>query len=239
LGVVKVEIWSDVVCPWCYVGKGRFEEALRRLGWDESDVEVTFRPFELDPNVPPGGLEIGDYLRRKFGSAATVEAIEGRVGEAGAELGLTFDWPKVRRVNTFDAHRLLEWALVTAGPAAQGRLKRRLMQAYFAEGGDVSDHPALAALAAEVGLDGTAAAEVLASGAYGAEVRAAEGEARDLEIHAVPTFVVERRFAIPGAQDPETFVQVLARMRNRLAEEAAADDALDEAAACTVDQPDC
>jgi predicted DsbA family dithiol-disulfide isomerase len=218
---VKVEIWSDVVCPWCYVGKARFEEGLRRLGWDDGDVEVTFRPFELDPHVPPGGEEIGEYLRRKFGSAATVEAIEGRVAEAGAELGLAFDWSKVRRVNTFDAHRLLEWALTTAGGKAQARLKRRLMQAYFAEGGDVSDHGALAAMAAEVGLDAAAAAEVLEGGGYSEEVRAAEREARELEIHAVPTFVVERRFAIPGAQDPETFVQVLARMRSRLAEEEA------------------
>jgi predicted DsbA family dithiol-disulfide isomerase len=226
---VKVEIWSDVVCPWCYVGKARFEEALQRLGWDESDVEVSFRPFELDPSVPPGGLEIGEYLRRKFGSAATVEAIEGRVGEAGAELGLEFDWSKVRRVNTFDAHRLLEWALTTAGPAAQHRLKRRLMQAYFAEGGDVADHATLAALAGDVGLDPSGAAEVLASGAHGEEVRAAEREARELDIHAVPTFVVERRFAIPGAQDPDTFVQVLARMRSRLAEEEAAAADLDDA----------
>jgi predicted DsbA family dithiol-disulfide isomerase len=218
---VKVEIWSDVVCPWCYVGKARFEEGLRRLGWDDSEVQITFRPFELDPNVPPGGLEIGEYLRRKFGSAATVEAIEGRVGEAGAELGLAFDWSKVRRVNTFDAHRLLEWALVSAGPEAQARLKRRLMQAYFAEGGDVSDHAALAALADEAGLDPDAAADVLAGGGFADEVRAAEREARELEIHAVPTFVVERRFAIPGAQDPDTFVQVLARMRSRLAEEEA------------------
>jgi predicted DsbA family dithiol-disulfide isomerase len=94
------------------------------------------------------------------------------------------------------------------------------MQAYFAEGGDISDHTTLAALAAEAGLDAGAAAEVLATGAFGEEVRAGELEARDLDVHAVPTFVVERRFAIPGAQDPETFVQVLARMRNRLAEEA-------------------
>ena len=223
LAPVKVEIWSDVVCPWCYVGKARFEEAVRRLGWDEDDLEVVFRPFELDPNVPPGGVDIGEYLRRKFGSGATVEAIEGRVAEAGADVGVRFDWSNVRRVNTFDAHRLLTWALATAGPAAQGRLKRRLMQAYFEEGGDVADHTTLAALAGELGLDASAAAEVLASGEYGDEVRSGEQEARDLEIHAVPTFVIERRVSIPGAQDPDTFVQLLARVRSRLADEAAED----------------
>jgi predicted DsbA family dithiol-disulfide isomerase len=237
---VQVEIWSDVVCPWCYVGKARFEEALRRLGWDADDVEVVFRPFELDPRVPAGGLDLQEYLRRKFGTGATLEAIEGRVAEAGAELGLAFDWSKARRVNTFDAHRLLEWALRTAGPTAQQALKRRLMEAYFAEGGDVSDHETLADLASACGLDRGAAAEALKSGAFGEEVRALELEARELEIHAVPTFVIERRFAIPGAQDPETFVQVLARMRNRLAEEEA--EALAGAAdgaACEVDDPAC
>lgn len=216
---MRVEIWSDVVCPWCYVGKARFEEALRRLGWDDDDVEVVFRPFELDPTVAPGGVDLGDYLRRKFGTNATVEMIEGRVGDAGAELGLAFDWSKVRRVNTFDAHRLLEWALRTDGPAAQGRLKRRLMQAYFAEGGDVADHDTLAALAGEVGLDAAAAAEALASDLYGDAVRASEREARELEIHAVPTFVIEGRLAIPGAQDPETFVTMLARLRSKLEDE--------------------
>jgi predicted DsbA family dithiol-disulfide isomerase len=218
---VQVEIWSDVVCPWCYVGKARFEEALRRLGWGDDDVDVVFRPFELDPRVPPGGLDLQEYLRQKFGTGATLEAIEGRVSEAGEELGLTFDWSKARRVNTFDAHRVLEWARHTAGPAAQRRLKSRVMQGYFAEGADVSDHDVLAGFAGDCGLDADAAAGVLASGAYGEEVRAGELEARELDVHAVPTFVVERRFAIPGAQDPETFVQVLARMRNRLAEEEA------------------
>jgi predicted DsbA family dithiol-disulfide isomerase len=216
---VQVEIWSDVVCPWCYVGKARFEEALRRLGWDDGEVTVTYRPFELDRHVPPEGHDLVEYLRAKFGPGASIEAIEGRVADAGADLGLEFDWARARRVNTFAAHQLLEWALRTAGPAAQARLKSRLMRAYFAEGGDVSDPATLAELAAEVGLDADAAMDALVSGEYEDAVRAAEQEARDLDIHAVPTFVVERRFAIPGAQDPETFVSVLARMRSKLADE--------------------
>jgi predicted DsbA family dithiol-disulfide isomerase len=218
---VQVEIWSDVVCPWCYVGKARFEEALRRLGWDEDDVTVTFRPFELDRHVPPEGYDLVEYLQAKFGPGASIEAIEGRVAEAGADLGLEFDWARARRVNTFAAHQLLEWALRTDGPPAQGRLKSRLMRAYFAEGGDVSDPANLASLAAEVGLDADAAMAVLVSGELEEAVRAAEQEAQQLDIHAVPTFVVERRFAIPGAQDPETFVSALARLQSKLADEAA------------------
>lgn len=240
---MKVEIWSDVVCPWCHVGLARFEEAVRRLGWDDDELELVYRPFELDRHVPREGVDLGDYLRAKFGSGATLEAIEGRVSEAGEEVGIRFDWSKVRRVNTFDAHRLLEWALVTAGAPTQVRLKRRLMRSYFEEGGDVSDHSVLAGLAAEVGLDASAAASMLASDAYGEEVRAGEREARDLEIHAVPTFVLERRLAIPGAQDPETFQMMLARMRSRLEDEAAeqADAAVlaGDGAACAVDDPNC
>lgn len=212
---MRVEIWSDVVCPWCHVGKARFEEAVRRLSW-EDEVEVVYRPFELDRSVRAEGVPIVDYLQQKFGSRATIESIEGRVGEAGAELGLRFDWANVRRANTFDAHRLLAWALDVAGWRKQGDLKRRLMEAYFAEGAFVADRAVLASLAGEVGLDADAATAVLDSDAYGDAVRAGEAEAEQLDIHAVPTFVVERRLAIPGAQDPETFVSVLARMRDRL-----------------------
>jgi predicted DsbA family dithiol-disulfide isomerase len=236
---MKVEIWSDVVCPWCHVGLSRFEEAVRRLGWDEQDIQITYRPFELDPTVPPGGVDLAEYLRRKFGPGASIRSIEGRVAEAGTEVGIAFDWAGVRRVNTFDAHRLLEWALATAGGPTQVRLERRLMKAYFEEVGDVADHESLAGYAAEVGLDRDDALAVLASDRFGKEVRAGEAEARELDIHAVPTFVLEQRLAIPGAQDPETFVTMLARMRARLDDEAADAAALASGTACAADDPDC
>lgn len=230
-----VEVWSDVVCPWCHVGKARFEEALRRLGWDDGEVEVVYRPFELDRRVTEP-IPIADYLKAKFGSRATIEAIEGRVGDAGAELGLTFEWSKVRRVNTFDAHRLLAWALASAGSRVQGALKAALMEAYFAEGTNVADHAELARLAGEVGLDAAQAADVLASGAFGDVVRDGERAAAEREIHAVPTFVIGGALTIPGAQEPETFVSLLARMRSRLTErEASAADG----DACAVDEPSC
>ncbi len=210
---VLVEVWSDVVCPWCYVGKTRFEAALERLPWRD-EIDVRYRPFELDPNVPPGGVDLAEYLRRKFGSAASVEAIEGRVGEAGGALGLTFDWDKVRRVNTFDAHRLLAWAFESSGPGAQARLKHGLMQGYFG-GADVSDRDVLAQIAGEAGLDVGEAAGVIDTDRFADVVRDGEREAAELDIHAVPTFVVERRLAIPGAQEPDTFVLLLDRARER------------------------
>lgn len=234
---MRVEIWSDVVCPWCHVGKARFEEALRRLGW-EDEVEVVYRPFELDRRVPREGVPLLEYLQQKFGSRATIESIEGRVGDAGAELGLTFEWASVRRANTFDAHRLLAWALDTAGWRDQGRLKRRLMEAYFAEGLDVGDPAVLARLAGEVGLDAAEAAQVLASDAYAEAVRAGEAEAREREIHAVPTFVLGGMFAVPGAQEPETFVSLLARVRQRLEEAEEAALAAD-AQACALEDGSC
>jgi predicted DsbA family dithiol-disulfide isomerase len=236
---LKVEIWSDVVCPWCHVGLARFEEAVRRLGWDEADLEVVYRPFELDPTVPPGGVDLVAYLQRKFGPSATVRSIEGRVGEAGEEVGIRFEWTGVRRVNTFDAHRLVEWALATAGPRVQVQLERRLMRAYFEEVGDVASHASLADHAAEVGLDRDDALAVLASDRFSEEVRASEQEARELDIHAVPTFVIERRLAIPGAQDPETFVSMLARVRNRLDQEAEDAALFTAGQACAADDPNC
>lgn len=236
---MKVEIWSDVVCPWCHVGLARFEEAIRRLGWDGQDIQIEYRPFELDPRVPPGGVDLTDYLKAKFGPNASIASIEGRIGEAGTEVGIDFDWAGVRRVNTFDAHRLLEWTLATAGAPAQVKLKRRLMKAYFEEVGDVADHESLAGYAAEVGLDRADALAVLASDRFGQEVREGEAEARELEIHAVPTFVLERRLAIPGAQDPDTFVTMLARLRSRIADEAADATVLASGAACAADDPNC
>jgi predicted DsbA family dithiol-disulfide isomerase len=236
---MKVEIWSDVVCPWCHVGLSRFEEAVRRLGWDETDLQIEYRPFELDPRVPPEGVDLGDYLKAKFGPNASIRGVEGRVAEAGAEVGINFDWTGVRRVNTFDAHRLLEWALATAGPGTQVKLTRRLMKAYFEEVGDVAGHDSLAGYAAEVGLDRDDALAVLASDRFGEEVRAGEAQARELDIHAVPTFVIEQRLAIPGAQDPDTFVTMLARMRSRLDDEAADAAALAGGTACAADDPTC
>jgi predicted DsbA family dithiol-disulfide isomerase len=216
--LVKVAIWSDVVCPWCYVGTRRFEEAVERFRAEGGgDVEVVHRAFELDPTVPREGVDLDRYLARKFGSADRVAAANDRLGHAGADLGIEFRWEGKRRANTFDAHRLTAWALDTAGPAAQGALHQRLFRAYFTDGLDIGDHGVLARLAGEVGLDAGAATDVLASDAYAEAVRAEELQAAEHEIHAVPTFVVEDRWAIPGAQDVDTFVALLRRARERLA----------------------
>ncbi|MBA2280489.1 MAG: DsbA family oxidoreductase [Acidimicrobiia bacterium] len=215
--MLRVDIWSDVVCPWCHVGKASFDEAVRRLGWGPADIEIRYRAYELDPSVPPGGYPLGEYLRRKFGAHASIESIEGRVTEAGEARGLRFEWGKARRVNTHDAHRLLAWAWALGGAAAQAPLKGRLLEAYFAEGRDVADHGELADLAAAVGLDREEATAVLAGDGFHDEVRADRAEARERDVHAVPTFAIAGGMAIPGAQDPETYELILTRTRARLA----------------------
>jgi predicted DsbA family dithiol-disulfide isomerase len=210
---MHVEIWSDVVCPWCYVGTRRFSAALDRF---EGDVDVSFRAFELDPTVPAEGIDLADYLARKFGGPAALDGVRGRLARVGAEVGIDFRWDGKRRVNTFDAHRLAAWAEEVGGPDVRAALEQRLFRAYFTDNDDVSDPAVLSALAADVDLDAVAAAEALATGAGADRVRAEEAQATGLGISAVPTFVIEGRWAIPGAQDVDTFVQVLQRAADRI-----------------------
>ncbi|HEY6698831.1 MAG TPA: DsbA family oxidoreductase [Acidimicrobiales bacterium] len=212
---MRVEVWSDVVCPWCYVGTRRLSAALDRF---DGDVEVSYRAFELDPTVPAGGVDLADYLARKFGSPAALDRLHDRLALVGADVGVDFRWSGQRRVNTFDAHRLGVWAEGAGGAGARAALEQRLFRAYFTDSADVSDHAVLTRLAAEVGLDpgGAGARAALATGAGADQVRAEEAQATDLGISAVPTFVIEGRWAIPGAQDVDTFSKILDTAAERL-----------------------
>jgi predicted DsbA family dithiol-disulfide isomerase len=216
---VQVEIWSDVACPWCYVGTLRFEQAVAETG---IDVDVVYRSFELDPNVPADGPPLVDYLANKFGDRSRVQAAHARLVQAGSELGIDFHWSVMRRANTFDAHRLLAWALRTAGAPTQRALKKALLRAYFTDGLVITDHAVLADLAAEVGLDRQLAEEVLATDAETATVRDEEAEAHRQGIAAVPTFVVEGRWMLQGALEPEKWVKALTHLQTELAAEAEA-----------------
>lgn len=207
-GSVRVEIWSDVACPWCYVGIERFERAAAETG---ADVEVVFRAFELDPGVATGVASplLTDYLARKYGDLSRVRAAHARLTEAGAQLGIDFRWEGMRRANTFDAHRLLTWALATRGPEAQRSLKKALLRAYFTDGLDVADATTLARLASEVGLDVGEAKGVLGSDRYSDHVRAEREEAHRNGIAAVPTFVVNDEWMLQGAHDTAAWVRAL------------------------------
>lgn len=212
---MQVEIWSDVACPWCYVGTARFERAVQETG---IEVEIVYRSFELDPNVPPGdGPVLTEYLTRKLGDRSRVQAAHARLTAAGAELGIDFRWSQMRRANTFDAHRLLAWALHTSGADAQRALKKALLHAYFTEGREVADHEVLADLAAAVGLDRGRAAGLLASDGEADFVRAERDEAYGNGINAVPTFVVEGQWMLQGALETEKWVRALTHMQSEVA----------------------
>ena len=206
---MKVEIWSDVVCPWCYIGKRNLEAAL--AGFEHRDeVEVVWRAFELDPAAP--AHREGPYverLARKY--RTTVEAAQGmidRMTAAGASVGLDLHFERAQPGNTFDAHRLLHLA---AANGVQDEMKERLFRATFTDGEAIGRREVLVRLAGEVGLDLAEVEEALASGAGAEEVRAEEAEATALEITGVPFFVVDRTFAISGAHPPQALGRILAK----------------------------
>ncbi len=206
---MKVEIWSDVVCPWCYIGKRRFEQAL--AGFPHRDeVEVVWRAFELDPSAPRE--RTGSYaenLAAKYGvPLLQAQSMIDNMTSVAAENGLDFRFDTARPGRTFDAHRLLHLA---AERGVQDAVKERLLRATFTEGEPIGDFDTLVRLVAEAGLDADEAREVLASDRYAAEVRGDEQQARAYGITGVPFFVVDGRYGVSGAQPAQALGQVLAQ----------------------------
>jgi predicted DsbA family dithiol-disulfide isomerase len=207
-----IEIWSDVVCPWCYIGKRRLETALRSFPHAD-DVEVVYRSFELDPTAPQVGTEsVSDALARKYGGgAANVTAMMDRVADLAAEVGLRFDYADATHSKTVDAHRLLHLALAEGGPEQQRRLNEALLDAYFGHGRSMGDHAVLRDVAVAAGLDADRVDAVLASDEYAGAVAADITQARAYGISGVPFFVVDEKFGVSGAQPTEVFSQLLER----------------------------
>ena len=204
---MEVEIWSDVACPWCYIGKRRFEAALSRFEHGE-DVQVTWRSFELDGEAPRERTgDRAEHLAKKYGmTVEQAREAEQRLTDAAAGEGLGFRFDMARSGNTFDAHRLVHLA---EEHDLQDAMKERLLRAYFTEGELMSDHDTLVRLAVEVGVDAQQAREMLAGDRFAQEVRDDERTAGELGISAVPTFVVDRRLGTSGAQPPEALLQLL------------------------------
>ena len=209
---MRIEIWSDVVCPWCFIGKRRLERALEGFA-HRGDVEVVYRSFELDPSAPtPATERMDEVLARKYGGGLdNARQMMGRVTEVAAEEGLEYHLDRTLRGNTVDAHRLLHLALAESGPAVQGELKESLMTAYFTGAEDITDHTVLRRAASDAGLDPTRVDAVLASREYADAVRADVDQARALGASGVPFFVVDRKYAVSGAQPVDVFTQVLDR----------------------------
>jgi predicted DsbA family dithiol-disulfide isomerase len=204
-----VEIWSDVVCPWCYIGKRRFETAVAEVA-DEIDVDVIFRPYQLDPTASPGKAgPVIDAYAKKFGGPERAKELIDHVTAVAAESGIEFHMDRALRANTLLAHRLL-WLSETKG--VQLEMKERLLHAYFIDGLDIGDPETLAACAADAGLDHHEVRAFLDSDGGVEEVRAELRTATELEITGVPAFVFDGKWMVPGAQEPDTFVQVLRRV---------------------------
>jgi len=210
---VRIDIWSDVVCPWCYLGKRRFERAVTGLAWRD-EVEVRWRAYQLDPGASrePGDLRAS--LDRKYGPGA-FDGMVRRLGELGAAEGIGYRFDRALRVNTLEAHQLVAWAWATGGAAAQDDVVERLFRAYFEEGANVADPATLAAVADAAGLDADDAARALGDGRFAGEVAEDLAAARERELTGVPAFVIEDRLLVPGAQEVETFTAVLERARQR------------------------
>lgn len=215
---MKVEIWSDVVCPWCYIGKKKFEDAVANLAAEgtQLDLEITFRPFQLDPSAPVGGTSpVREAYAKKFGGPEKADKILAHVTQVAADTGITFNMDRALRANTLRAHRMMFLALRERGPVAQREMKQALLEAYFTDGKNVADDDVLIDAAARAGIERELAESWLASDDGDAEVRRDIVEAGDLGITAVPTFVIDGKWAIPGAQDTEVFERALRRMSQR------------------------
>ncbi len=205
---VVIDIVSDVVCPWCYIGKRRLETALA----ERADVDVTARwhPFQLDPTIPPGGLDRRDYMVKKFG-AGRIDEIHARLAEAGRAEGLDFAFDRIKRsVNTLDAHRVLRWAAMAG---VQDAAAEALFRAYFMEGRDIADAEVLAEIAGSVGLDQAETAAALATDRDKHEVQAEIATAVRIGVSGVPFFIFAQAFAVSGAQAADVLATAIDRAR--------------------------
>jgi len=204
---VRIDIVSDVVCPWCFIGKRRLEKALALQ--PDIPVELHWRPYFLNDWIPREGISRADYLTKKFGSVDRYKGIAQRVADAASEEGLTYAIDKIsRQPNTTDAHRLIRWA---GGIGKAAEMKQKLMDLYFTEGADLTDRAVLVKAAADIGLDAESMREALASDE---DVAAVEGEAqsaKDAGIQGVPMFIFGGKFAVSGAQTPEYLAQAIGR----------------------------
>ena len=206
---LRVDIWSDVVCPWCAIGKANLDRALERFP-EAARVEIIWHSFELDPNAPAAlAGDHAEQLARKYGmSVETARQNMDRVATTGRGVGLDLRFDRVRPGNTFDAHRVIHLA---ADRGIQNEVTERFLRGYFTEGAAIGLPEEVERLAVEAGLDADEVGEVLASDAYGVDVRADEADAQGLGATGVPFFVFDGRYAVGGAQPPDVMLDVLQR----------------------------
>ena len=205
---IVIDVVSDVVCPWCYLGKKRLEAALATSG---EQAQIRWRPYQLDPTIPPEGLERKAYMEAKFGKGDRLRQAHDHLMQKGAEVGLAYDFAAIKRApNTLDAHRLIRWALAKG---VQDFVVTRLFQLYFEQGRDISDRDLLAGLAGEAGMDGAEVRAMLETDQDTAAVRQEIAEAQKIGVTGVPFFIFAGKLALPGAQEASVMIEALKQAR--------------------------
>ena len=207
-----VDVVSDVVCPWCYIGKKRLERALAQ---EPGDIVVRWRPYQLDPTIPAGGLDRQTYMRNKFGDTGRLEQIHERLRALGEEEGIAYAFDKIERApNTLDAHRLIRWAVESG---VQDAVVDKLFSLYFEQGRDIGDRKLLLEVAREAGMDAESVEKRLAESTDEHEVQQEIAQAQSLGVTGVPFFIFASRFGVPGAQSAEVLSSALDRAKKSLA----------------------
>jgi len=210
---MTIDVVSDVVCPWCYVGKRRLQRALAME--TNAEIPVRWRPYQLDPTIPAGGMDRKTYMRNKFGDNGRLEEVHERLRALGAEEGIAFAFEKIdRSPNTMDAHRLIRWASATG---AQDAVVDKLFSLYFEQGRDIGDRQLLIETARDAGMDSEAVEKLLTDGADESDVRQEIAQAQSLGVTGVPFFIFASRFGVPGAQSAEVLSSAIERARKSLA----------------------
>ncbi|MEM8750828.1 MAG: DsbA family oxidoreductase [Pseudomonadota bacterium] len=198
---VHLDIVSDVMCPWCYIGKRRLEAALEQV--KDTDVTVTWRPYQLDPTLPPEGRDRREYLETKFGGPERAKEIYSRIEDAGREENLAFDFKSIAvSPNTLDAHRVIRWS-INEGQEVQDKLVERLFELFFTEGVNIGQHDVLIKAADEAGMDAAVVAALLATDQDKDAVSQEIATAQQMGVTGVPCFIIDNKYAVMGAQSPE------------------------------------
>jgi predicted DsbA family dithiol-disulfide isomerase len=204
---ISVDVVSDVVCPWCFIGQKRLDQAVEAV--PEVAVEIRWRPYQLDPTIPPQGKDRNQYMLAKFGSEERIRQIHATIEPLGVAEGIAFDFAAIKVApNTLDAHRVIRWA-GSVGNGAQNKLVRRLFELNFEEGANLGDHAVLIEAARGSGMDASVVETLLPTGADAEAVRAEIATASRMGITGVPCFLLEGKYAVMGAQDSETLADAI------------------------------
>ncbi|WP_372890853.1 DsbA family protein [Rhodosalinus sp.] len=212
--MVKLDILSDPICPWCYIGKAQLDRALEAE--PDHPFEVEWHPFQLNPDMPDGGMDRRSYLEAKFGGKEKAATVYAEIAEHAAAAGLEIDWSAIDRTpSTLDAHRLIHWAGIEG---CQTAIVSALFRAYFQEGRDIGRHEVLADIADARGMDASVVLRLLATDEDREEIAGRDKAAREMGVTGVPTFIVARSHAVPGAQPPELWRKVIGEIREKTRE---------------------